>query len=247
MFIAVDIGNSNIKCAIFNREKEIFEKFSIETDKNNSDYAKLTQIIKKKHNYYACVISSVVPELNDIISNVIFNRVGITPIFLNTSRKCGLIYKYSDPSKIGADRLANVLSGISGYNHPLIIVDFGTATTVSLSLAENEFSGGLIAPGIKTSLEALHYNSSKLPKLNFEHPFEIEGTSTEQCIRSGVYYMHLGFIEHLKNKLKAKYITIKSICTGGFSIFFKDLFDVYDPDMVLKGCFEYYKRINQTF
>ncbi len=244
MLIAIDAGNSNVKISAMDHFGEIKEKIIIKTDKNNFDLSPaMDLILSLNHTFTNCVICSVVPEINNRINDFIKQSTGIDSILVSHELDAKIEYKYDNPANIGPDRISNVLAAIAQSGAPVIVVDFGTATTLSAGLEQNEFSGGLIAPGVETSLYALSVKSSKLPYVSIAGKQSLIGNSTEECMGAGVYNMQLGFIDYVIKKTKKKYPELKTYCSGGFASYFKHKFDVHDENLVLKGCFEFAKRL----
>ncbi len=245
MLIAIDIGNSRIKIGIMNNSGNIIEKSVINTEKQKANFnPALNLISSNKSNINSCIICSVVPELNNQTKEFIKSAAGIEPVFIQSHASNGLKYIYHNPENIGPDRIANVLGATSISGAPVVVVDFGTATTVSISLNENEFSGGLIAPGVETSFYALNIKSSKLPMTDLENTPDLIGHSTLECIQSGVYNMQSGFVVSILSRLKKEYPDIKTFCSGGFAHHFKQHFDYHESSLVLIGCFEYLKLLD---
>lgn len=244
MFLGIDIGNSNVKIGFFNENGEIEKKDFLKTTKRVVDFKPLENYVSSiKEKVESCIISSVVPEINEQFNSFIKKSINIEPIILSNMTNIRITYDYDKPEMIGADRIANVVAGMAIMGSPVLVCDFGTATTISLSLKNNEFSGGLITPGIKTSFYALFVKGSRLPELDLQGYFNIIGRSTNECIISGIYHMQKAFVKDVINNVKVKNPDLKTICTGGFSNYFKDYFDLQEKDLVLKGCFEANKRL----
>jgi type III pantothenate kinase len=245
MLLALDAGNTRIKACLFDKDRNIISKDSIKTAKfieNDNDVASFLNKFEKE-NIEKSIISSVVTEANEKLSEFIKSFCGKEPYIISSQLPLGINYSYKNPENIGADRISNILGASSFFISPFMVCDFGTATTISLSLEENVFSGGLISPGVKTSLNALFTEASKLPDVHIDGKMSLAGNSTDKCIRGGVYYMQRFFIEGYINSLKKEYPNLKTACTGGFSYLFEDAFDKKTDELVLYGCFEAFKRL----
>ena len=245
MLLAIDAGNTRIKACLFDDKASIVSKDSIKTFKIIEKDKDVAAFLNKFSDYAIenCVISSVVPEATPLIAELIENHYNIMPKVISPNSPLGITYSYQNFENIGADRISNILGATSIYESPFLVCDFGTATTISLSLEKNVFSGGLISPGVKTSLNALYKGASKLPDIKIDGQTNLVGNSTDKCIRGGVYYMHHFFIEGYIRALKEEYPFLKTICTGGFSYLFYSLFDKKIDELVLYGCYEAGKRL----
>lgn len=244
MFVAIDSGNTNLKIGIFDENENLINKIIIPN--NDKNFFSSVEDFLKNIKCSICIVSSVVSEINPIIESIFFKLFNVTPVFINNKNTKCLSFNYEKPEMIGSDRIANILGALSIFKSPLLVCDFGTATTFSLALKENEFSGGLIAPGIKISFNSLNKSTSKLPEVDLDANISLIGTSTSECIKSGVFFMQLGFIEKVINSLKREYPKLKAICTGGYGKFFANSFDKYEENLVLKGCVKFYKKYNSS-
>lgn len=240
MLITIDAGNSQIKIAVFNDAGEMNSFGIVATNKEKSCFLLPDDVIDRTVEYTGCVISSVVPELNHAISQAILQYAGIQPVFIHHQTADWLNYDYEKPEMIGSDRIANVIAGQKFFQPPFLVCDFGTATTISCMLKSNEFSGGFIAPGIKTSLQALNTKASRLPETDISQRNGIIGKSTYDCIANGVYYMQRGYIQEIIKVIREEYPALKTLCTGGYSAIFKEIFDIQEDNLVLKGCRDFF-------
>lgn len=196
------------------------------------DHRLLTQVI----------ICSVVPSINYSINSAFIKYFGITPFFLKQGVKTGLIVnKYQGQREVGSDIIAGCVAAIDLYqNQNVIIVDLGTATTISIVNSKKEFLGGVIFPGIQTQAKSLAANTETLPSVDIKTPKKIIGIGTESAIQSGVYFSHLASIRFFAQQiareafLEEDYVLIG---TGGFSTLFKDkkLFDLIEQDLIFLG------------
>lgn len=218
MILTIDIGNSFTKFGIFDGKK-LTKKITIETIPNetsDSIYYRTRQKISHKIN--AVIISTVVDGLKDAYRLFSKNRFNQTPFFANHTFDYGFSINYSPIEDCGSDRLVDAFAAVEKYGTPVIVCDFGTATTIDIVNRKNWYLGGVITPGINTLNFALSKKTSKLPKVELEKPKNIIGTSTVSSIQSGIYFGYVdlvdGIIKRIFNQLNEK---PKVVSTGGFA------------------------------
>ena len=259
MIICIDIGNTNIKYAIY-EEDTLKVSFRVATDlkKTSDEYgAQLTSMLASKNikvnDITGGIVSSVVPSLDYTIDKMCALYLGIEPLRIAPGLKSGLNIRCADAREVGADRIVNCVSAIVGYgeNKPMIVVDFGTATTVNVISANNEFIGGVIAPGIKGSLDSLVNGTAKLPRVEIEAPRSIIAKNTVTNMQAGLVFGFAGLVEYIVKRIKKELKTndVKTIATGGFStIIAKEIecIDVVDKLLTLKGLKYLYDLNTQT-
>ncbi|HEY8444081.1 MAG TPA: type III pantothenate kinase [Clostridia bacterium] len=246
MVLVIDIGNTNIKLGIF-KENFLIASGRIATHyrRTSDEYGMLvTNLIEihklSKKDITGIIISSVIPDLNYTFEHMCEFYFGITPLVLGAGVKTGLNIKYDNPKEVGSDRIAVCVAAMKEYGKPLIVVDFGTATTINVVGRDNEFLGGLICPGIKTSLDSLAASAAKLPKIELVMPKSVIGKSTVTNMQSGMFYGFIGMLEHIVRKIKEEQglEDAKVIATGGLSEYLKkgtDIIDHIDRRLSLKG------------
>ncbi len=248
MIICIDIGNTNIKYAIYNGDALKFS-FRVATDlkKTSDEYgAQLTGMLAAKsvgvEDIEGGIVSSVVPSLDYTIDKMCSLYLNIQPLHIAPGLKSGLNIRCDDAREVGADRIVNCVSAIVGYgeNKPMIVVDFGTATTFNVISANNEFIGGVIAPGIKGSLDSLVNGTAKLPRVEIEAPTSIIAKNTVTNMQAGIVFGFAGLVEYIVKRIKKELKTtdVKTIATGGFSnVISKEIgcIDVVDKLLTLKG------------
>ena len=248
MIICIDIGNTNIKYAIYDTEK-LKVSFRVATDfKTTSDEygAQLIAMLNAQgisaSEITGGIVSSVVPSLDYTIDKMCSLYLGIEPLHVAPGLKSGLNIRCDDSREVGADRIVNCVSAIVNYgeNVPMIVVDFGTATTFNIINANNEFIGGVIAPGIKGSLDSLVNGTAKLPRVEIEAPKSIIAKNTVTNMQAGIVFGFAGLTEYIVKRIKKelKAPRVKTIATGGFStIIAKEIegIDVVDKLLTLKG------------
>ena len=248
MIICIDIGNTNIKYAIFDGEDLKFS-FRVATDfkKTSDEYgAQLTAMLAANgvavQEIEGGIISSVVPSLDYTVDKMCDLYLHIKPLHIAPGLKSGLNIRCDDAREVGADRIVNCVSAIVGYGdgNPMIVVDFGTATTFNIINSNNEFIGGVIAPGIKGSLDSLVNGTAKLPRVEIEAPSSVIAKNTVTNMQAGIVFGFAGLVEYIVKRIKKelKCATVKTIATGGFSnVISKEIecIDVVDKLLTLKG------------
>lgn len=253
MILTVDIGNTNTVVGIFKDEK-LIESVRIESNRSKTkdeyelllvDLLDLRDIDKSL--FTGAILSSVVPTLTATMAYAIEGIVGKKPIVVGPGTKTGLNILYDDPKEVGADRIVNAVGAIKKYGEPLVIIDFGTATTYCVVDREKNYLGGIISPGLGISAEALFLRAAKLPKVDLIAPKKYLNKNTVDAIKSGLIYGTVGEVEYLVKHLKeeADVLDAKVIATGGIANIIKektDIIDVYDNDLTLFGLREIYEK-----
>ena len=248
MIICIDIGNTNIKYAIYDKD-ELKMSFRVATDfkKTSDEYgAQLTSMLTTQgvdvNVIKGGIVSSVVPSLDYTIDKMCSLYLHIEPLHIAPGLKSGLNIRCDDAREVGADRIVNCVSAIVEYGEgtPMIVVDFGTATTFNIINDKNEFIGGVIAPGIKGSLDSLVNGTAKLPRVEIEAPDSIIAKNTVTNMQAGIVFGFAGLVEYIVKRIKKELKTnnVKTIATGGFStIISKEIegIDVVDKLLTLKG------------
>lgn len=246
MVLVIDIGNTNIKLGIF-KDNFLIASGRIATHyrRTSDEYGLLvTNLIEihklSKKDINGIIISSVIPDLNYTFEHMCEFYFGITPLVLGAGVKTGLNIKYDNPKEVGSDRIAVCVAAMKEYGKPLIVVDFGTATTINIVGRDNEFLGGLICPGIKTSLESLAASAAKLPKIELVTPKGVIGKSTVTNMQAGIFYGFIGMLEHIVKKIREEQglEDAKVIATGGLSEYVNkgtNIIDRIDRRLSLKG------------
>ena len=248
MIICIDIGNTNIKYAIYDGDVLKFS-FRVATDlkKTSDEYGEqLTGMLDsqgvKVQSVTGGIMSSVVPSLDYTIDKMCDIYLHIKPLHIAPGLKSGLNIRCDDAREVGADRIVNCVSAIVGYGEgkPMIVVDFGTATTFNIISENNEFIGGVIAPGIKGSLDSLVNGTAKLPRVEIEAPKSIIAKNTVTNMQAGIVFGFAGLVEYIVKRIKKemKAPDAKTIATGGFSNVISteiECIDVVDKLLTLKG------------
>jgi type III pantothenate kinase len=195
-----------------------------------------------------CIISSVVPQSIFNLRNLSRRYLQVEPLIVGENAELGIAVRIDKPSEAGADRLVNAIGAHIEYPGPLIVIDSGTATTFDIVAADGGFEGGIIAPGINLSMQALHDAAAKLPRIAIQRPERnrVVGTDTVTAMQSGVFWGYISLIEGLIGKIKAErgeHLTV--VATGGVVSLFEDattMIDHYDPDLTIRGLLEIHRR-----
>ena len=251
MLLTVDIGNTSITLGIFDNEV-LKEEFRLASDKDLSlnEYEVLIKSLLKGFDIDGCIISSVVEELTDKFKQAADNVLKITSIVLTSQINTGIKICIDNPKEAGADRIANAAGAYVLYKSPVIVVDFGTATTFDIINENGEFIGGIISLGIMSQMKALNRFTSKLPITDISLSPSAIGHNTNDAILAGVIRgtaaMIDGMIGHCEKELGQK-ATI--VATGGYSglisNYLKRPFDYINPTLTLEGL-KYLYQINKN-
>src|SRR5690625_3189952 len=225
MIFVLDIGNTNTVLGVFENEELKYE-WRIQTDRHKTE-DEFGMLVKSLFDFKGItfseiegiIISSVVPPIMKALEKMCDIYFNLTPLVVGKDQVDSFLkIKYPQPKEIGADRIVNAVGAIHMYETPLIIIDFGTATTFCYIDEQQAYHGGIIAPGIKISMDALYSHASKLPKIEIEKPFQVIGQSTVEAMQSGVFYGYVGQVDGIVNQMKGQ-INKKPtvIATGGLA------------------------------
>ncbi|MCA0151235.1 MULTISPECIES: type III pantothenate kinase [Bacillaceae] len=252
MIFVMDVGNTNIVFGVYENDHLKYH-WRAETNrhKTEDEFGMLVKNLFEHVNLTfeeidGIIISSVVPPIMFSLERMCEKYFHITPLVVGPGIKTGLNIKYENPREVGADRIVNAVAGIHEYGGPLIIVDFGTATTYCYINEERQYMGGAIAPGIGISTEALYSKAAKLPRIEIARPEQIIGKNTVTAMQAGILYGYVGQVEGIVQRMKAqskKEPTV--IATGGLATLISkesNSIDVVDPFLTLKGLKLIYKR-----
>ena len=246
MLLAVDIGNTNIVFALM-RGAEVVAQWRIRTDTHRTadEYAVWLFTLMahsdiKPGQVKAAIVSSVVPDANFSVKSFIRQHLNCDPKFItNAEEDFGMKVLIDNPRELGADRFINAYAAWTDFKQPLIIIDFGTATTFDVISGRGEYLGGVIAPGINLSLEALKKAAAKLHGVAIAHPAKVIGSNTTSAMQSGIYYGYASLIEGIVSRIKAeRNETMKVIATGGLAPLYAEavkVIDSVDADLTIRG------------
>jgi type III pantothenate kinase len=244
MLLVIDVGNTSTVIGVY-KDKELKANWRIPTQPQKVDqYGALLKKLFSEANLNlsevkALAFSSVVPLLTPILEEMSREYLKVEPLIVNSETKTGLAIKYDDPGEVGADRIANAVAAHQIYKGPLIVVDFGTATTFDVVSEKGEYLGGVIAPGIELSARTLSEKAAKLPPVELKKPDKVIGKNTVSSMQSGIIYGAIeevkGIVERIKEELGKE---AKVIATGGLADLIAgetNLFDEVNPFLTLEG------------
>ncbi|MBE5733718.1 MAG: type III pantothenate kinase [Clostridiales bacterium] len=246
MLLAIDLGNTNIKYGVFDGVKMVASfRVSSRISRTADEYGSvlvglLSDSGINKSDIDGIIFSSVIPALNYTICHMCEYFLGITPIMIGPGIKTGLNIKAENPREVGADIIVNSVSAYNKYGGPIVVIDFGTATTFDIINEKCELLGVVIAPGIKTSLEGLVNKTAQLPMVELDAPKSVIGKNTKHCMQAGIIFGFAGLVENIIKKIKKELGVdqIKVVATGGLGeIIAKEvkLIDTVDRTLTLDG------------
>ena len=225
MLLCIDIGNTNIKYAVYDGdEMKASYRVSSRHSRTADEYgATLMNLLASSNidrkDIEGIIISSVIPALNYTIIHMCEYFFNITPIMIGVGIKTGLNIKADNPKEVGADIIVNCVSALKKYGSGkyMLVIDFGTATTFDVLSPKGELLGVVIAPGIKTALEGLVNNTAQLPMIELEAPKNAIGKNTQSCMQAGIIFGFAGLVENIVKKIKEELniSDIQVIATGG--------------------------------
>lgn len=247
MILVMDVGNTNIKIGV-NVNGKFIETWRIATDntKTADEFGMVILDLLATKGFHAndvegIIISSVAPNLNYTLEHMVTYYMNVKPIMVNARIHMPIKIDYNVPEELGADRIANAVGAYAQYGGPIITIDFGSATTFGVISKEGVFEGGVICPGIKSSMDSLVNTTAKLPRIELSTPVKIVGKTTISNMQSGIINGYVGLVKHLVDRIKneTKYFDAKVIATGGLSQIVQDceptIFTVVDRALSLKG------------
>lgn len=246
MIFVMDIGNTNIKAAVFNGEQLVKRwRCATDTTMTSDQYGIIMADLFRYHNLEmkaieGIMISSVVPTINYTIEHMCRDYFHLEPRLLVPGMKTGLNIRYENPRELGSDRIANAVAVATLYGGPSIFIDFGTATTYGVVSERNEFLGGAISTGLRMMNRALSTGTAKLPSIELVMPPRVIGRTTISNIQSGILCGYIGSVEKIVGQMKKELGSdgIKVIATGGMAHLVKsnsDVIDEINPDLTLTG------------
>ncbi len=252
MLLAIEQGNTNTLFAVHDGDAWIAQwRAATDSSRTADEYAVwLSQLLHMAGLQFgvldACIISSVVPQSIFNLRNLARRYLHVEPLVIGENADLGIEVRIDKPSEAGADRLVNALGAHIVYPGDLIVIDSGTATTFDVIAADGGFEGGVIAPGINLSMEALHSAAAKLPRVAIQKPQRVVGTDTVGAMQSGVFWGYVALIEGLIARIKAERgAPMTVIATGGVASLFHGAttaIDHFDPDLTIRGLLEIHRR-----
>jgi type III pantothenate kinase len=245
MLLVVDAGNTNVVMAVHDRSGWRGNwRIATEPQRTSDEYAVwlltlLGHAGLKRDDVSAAVIGTVVPAALYHLRRLCRDWFSVEPLVARSSLDWGFEIRVDNPDEVGADRLLNALAAHQRYQGPLVVIDFGTATTFDVVAADGAYIGGVIAPGINLSIEALHRAAARLPRIGIGRPQSVIGRSTVPAMQSGIYWGYVGMIEGLVARIQGEFgAKLKVIATGGLAPLLAEgttVIERIDPDITLDG------------
>jgi type III pantothenate kinase len=248
--LVVDVGNTNVVLGVYDGD-ELLRSWRLATarERTADEYGILVKQLTDgtiNGSLEGVIVSSVVPPLDSTIALMIEKYFGVETLFVEPGVKTGIAIQVDNPQEVGADRIVNCVAVHEKYGGPSIIVDFGTATTFDVVTADAKYIGGVIAPGIQISAEALFARAARLPRVDIRRPPTVIGTNTVVNMQSGLYFGYLGLVDGILTRMKREVPGVKKvIATGGLaSLLARDSehIEEVDDDLTLKGLKIIYDR-----
>ncbi|BCJ96460.1 type III pantothenate kinase [Anaerocolumna cellulosilytica] len=246
MILVIDVGNTNITLGIFDKE-ELVSSFRMTTKipRTSDEYGIMISDMLRTRNVEqsdieAVIIASVVPGIMHSFKNGILKYIKKTPFEIGAGTKTGIKIATANPREIGADRVVDAVAAYDLYGGPLIVIDFGTATTYDLISADGSFLAGVTSPGIRISADALWNQTAKLPEIEIKKPASILAKETITSMQAGLVFGCIGQTEYIVKKMieESGIPDMKVIATGGLGKIIAestDVIQIYDPALTLKG------------
>ncbi len=251
MLLVVDIGNTNIVLGLFDGERLAHSwRVATRREQTADEYAVLCRALFRSSEVprsavRAVVISSVVPPLNEAFTDFCRRSFGIDPEFVRPEAQQLIPIRYQPVADVGADRIVTALAVMEMTPGAAIVVDFGTATTFDAVSAEREYLGGVIAPGMGISAEALVARAARLPRIEIRKPEAVIGRSTVGSLQSGLYYGYVALVEGILERMKRELGSALVVATGGFARLIASEargIDRVEDDLMLYGLRLYHER-----
>lgn len=246
MILVIDVGNTNMTFGVYSGEKlEATFRMMTKTPRTSDEYGiMITQLIKSKgigvEQLEGSIIASVVPDVMHSLNGAIVRYTNTQPLIVGPGVKTGIRITTENPRAVGADRIVDAVAAYEKYGGPVLVMDFGTATTYDLVLENGDFAAGITAPGIRISSEALWTKTAKLPKIEIKKPKTILAQETISSMQAGLVYGQIGQTEYIVKKVKEEsgIENLKVVATGGLGRIIADetdSIDVYDSSLTLDG------------
>ena len=256
MLLAIDIGNSQIVCGVF-QEKTLISHWRLSTDpsKTPDEYSIILRSLLQFNNVrpediLGCIVSSVVPPLTHVFDMLAQSLLGRQPLVVTSACPHGLTLRYDNPEEIGTDRLVNAAAAFAFYQRYLIIVDFGTATTFCTITQQGEYLGGAIAPGLKSAADTLHVKTAKLPKVDLAIPKSVIGRDTSTSMQAGIMYGYSGLVDEIVRRIQHEIgQSTLVIATGGLAqtiVPISHTIQEVRPHLTLEGLSLLYERMTSS-
>ena len=252
MLLVIDVGNTNIVLGVY-KDTELLDHWRISTDRQRTtdEYGVLIRELfylndLRADDINAIIISSVVPPVVPTLERMCQRYFGLSPLLIGPGVKTGMDIRYDNPREVGADRIVNAVAAYEKYGGPVIIVDFGTATTFCAVDAKGVYLGGSICPGIGISTEALVQRTAKLPRIELKRTDSVICRNTIESMQAGVFYGFVGQVEGIVSRMRRELdMPARVVATGGLAVVIAPAtkaIDVVEPMLTLEGLRIIYER-----
>ena len=252
MLLVIDVGNTNMVLGVY-KDAELLDHWRISTDRQRTtdEYGVLIRELfylndLRADDINAIIISSVVPPVVPTLERMCQRYFGLSPLLIGPGVKTGMDIRYDNPREVGADRIVNAVAAYEKYGGPVIIVDFGTATTFCAVDAKGVYLGGSICPGIGISTEALVQRTAKLPRIELKRTDSVICRNTIESMQAGVFYGFVGQVEGIVSRMRRELdMSARVVATGGLAVVIAPAtkaIDVVEPMLTLEGLRIIYER-----
>ena len=252
MLLVIDVGNTNMVLGVY-KDTELLDHWRIATDRQRTtdEYGVLIRELfylndLRADDINAIIISSVVPPVVPTLERMCQRYFGLSPLLIGPGVKTGMDIRYDNPREVGADRIVNAVAAYEKYGGPVIIVDFGTATTFCAVDAKGVYLGGSICPGIGISTEALVQRTAKLPRIELKRTDSVICRNTIESMQAGVFYGFVGQVEGIVSRMRRELdMSARVVATGGVAGVIAPAtkaIDVVEPMLTLEGLRIIYER-----
>lgn len=252
MLMVIDVGNTNTVLGVY-RKEELLHCWRLATarERTADEWGILLRTLFQigempDETLSAIAVSSVVPPARPALHEMALRYFGIQPLFIEATMDLGLPVRYNPPSDVGADRVVNAVAAYEEFGGPVIVVDFGTATTFDAISAQGEYLGGVIAPGIGISAEALFLRAARLPRVEIRQPAKVIGDSTVASMQSGLYWGYAGLVDGVLRRMKQELENPHVVSTGGLAELISpacEEIDSVEKNLTLEGMRLIYDRL----
>lgn len=253
MIFVVDVGNTNITYGVYDGEElKVTFRMMSKMQRTSDEYGIMIMELLKmngisKDDIEGTIVASVVPNVMHSLTAAIVRYIGVNPLIVGAGIKTGIKIVTENPKEIGPDRIVDAVGAYEKYGGPILVLDFGTATTYDLITEKGEFTAGITAPGIRISAKALWEDTAKLPEIEIKKPKSILAQETISSMQAGLVYGQIGQTEYIINQVKKEsgYDNLKVVATGGLGRIISeetDLIQVYDSSLTLEGLRLIYNR-----
>jgi len=251
MILTMDVGNTNIKCGLFENSRLLHSfRLSTNVDMTSDEYGiSMCSFFDYLHLetdvVQGMIISSVIPSINYTLEHMARIYFKLKPMFVGPGIKTGINIKYDNPKELGADRIVSAVAAYELFGGPVLTVDFGTATSFGAISDKGDFLGGAICPGVRISAEALTHSAAKLPRIELNRPETIIGRNTITNMQAGIIHGYIGQVQYIIEKMKEEIGGARVVATGGFSDLIAqgtDSLDEIIPTLSLIGLEKIYSK-----